>query len=261
MGLFCVGSAQPKYRYEGEMRKYVKLASRKNIEVLCFPEWFLQSEKSVEKLSELTKEYKIWVVAGCREFEDEIEYNSALILNDHGEIIGKQRKTYLSSKEVRGVYGRIVVGDKLEVFDTEYGRFGIVICSEIACPEVTRTLALKGAEIIFHPTGSGMYSQAQYDLWKGMIQTQAVENLLYFVSSTHNSPFPWENVGIPLGVIVDSGGKMLAEARKTLLVSASIDLDKRDEDAGRGSFHSSYEKMISRRQPKLYSVIARTEGN
>jgi predicted amidohydrolase len=88
-----------------------------------------------------------------------------------------------------------------------------------------------------------------------MIQTRAIENLLYFVSSTHDKPFPWEKVGIPLGLIVNPGGQVLAEARKGGLIHTSVDLEKRDEDARRGSFHNTYLKMLSRRQPRLYSLI------
>lgn len=253
MRQFCVGSAQPKD--ESEMEKLVKLASDKGVEVICFPEGFLHCKDSLEKLSELSEEHGIWIVTGYDEYEESNEkFQSALILNDNGEIVGKHRKTYLSNSEVRD--GR-TAGDKLEVFETRYGKFGIIICAEILCPEVTRTLTLKGADIIFHPIGTGMDNLIQYELWKGMIQTRAIENLLYFVSSTHNqvSRRAEEDIPLPLGLIVDSGGHVLAEARKSRLISASINLDTRDEDAKKGYFHSSYPKMISRRQPKLYSAI------
>ena len=59
---FCVGSAQP--REASEMKKYMKLASDKAVEVLCFPEGFLHSNSSFEQLSKLSEEYGIWVVTG-----------------------------------------------------------------------------------------------------------------------------------------------------------------------------------------------------
>ena len=46
--------------------------------------------------------------------------------------------------------------DELKVFDTAYGRIGILFCSEAWVPELSRILALKGAEIIFYPTGMGL---------------------------------------------------------------------------------------------------------
>lgn len=251
MGHFCVGSAQPKD--ESEMEKFVKLASNKGVEVLCFPAGFLQSGDSVGNVCRLTEEYGVWVVSGYHEFDDGRKYSSVLVIDDGGNIIGKHRMTYLSNTDIREGY---TAGDKLEIFETKYGKFGIVICAEILCPEVTRVLTLKGAEIIFHTIGSGMVSQEQYDLWKGMIQTRPIENLLYFVSSTHNRVHRRGGLGTPLGLIVNPGGRVLAEAKEGGLVYAFIDLEKRDNDARQGGpFHHSYSNMLSRRQPRLYSVI------
>lgn len=252
LGQFFVGSAQPKD--ESEMEKFMKKASSKGVKVLCFPEGFLHCKGSVKKLSKLAEEYRICVVTGYDEFEEDgKKYQSALILNDNGEIVGKHRKTYLSNSEVED--GR-TAGDKLEIFNTKYGKFGIVLCAEILCPEVSRVLTLKGAEIVFHLIGTGMDSQAQYDLWKSMIRTRAIENLLYFITSTHNQASRPEALGIPLGLIVNPGGQVLTEARKGGLVYAFLNLEKREEDARKGLFHSTYAKMISRRQPSLYSLIA-----
>ena len=250
---FRVGSAQP--RNETEMGKFLRLASRRDVEVLCFPEGFLHTEKSVAKLSNLCKEYGIWTVTGYDEIEEGVDYQSALILNDRGETAGKHRKTYLSNSEVRD--GK-TPGDKLEVFDTEFGKFGITICAEILCPEVTRVLALKGAEIVFHPIGVGMDNQIQYDRWKGMIQTRAIENHVYFVASTHNkaSRRAKDGVSRPLGLIVNPAGEILAEATREDLIYVLVNPERREEDARKSHLYISYQNMISRRQPNLYSPIA-----
>lgn len=248
---FCVGSAQPKD--ESEMEKFVKLASCKGVEILCFPAGFLQSEDSVENLCRLTKQYGVWVVSGYHESIDGKKYASALVIDDSGNISGKHRMTYLSNHDTEE---GCTAGDKLEVLTTKYGKFGVVICAEILCPEVTRTLTLKGAELVFHTIGSGMVSQEQYDLWKSMIQVRAIENLLYIVSSTHNRVHSLGGLGTPLGLIVNPGGQVLAEADKADLVHAFINLEKRDDDARKGApFHRSFSNMLSRRQPGLYSVL------
>ena len=257
MGLFSVGSAQPKDA--SEMEKFMKLASSNGVEVLCFPEGFLGKE-SVDEALKLAKDYGIWVVTGYDEMEETKEkYQSAIIINGQGEIIGKHRKTYLSNSEIED--GR-AAGEKKEIYRTEFGIFGIVICAEILLPEITRVLTLKGAEVVFHPIGSGMDSQLQYDGWKGMVRTRAMENLLYFVTSTHftASRRAKNKTPLPLGLIVNPGGTVLAETRKNDLICASIDLRNRNEDArkGEGPSPGSHSKMISRRQPKLYSLIART---
>jgi predicted amidohydrolase len=246
---FCVGSAQPKD--ESEMETFMRLASNKDVDIFCFPEGFLKSRASIERLSKLTKECGMWIVTGYSESEE--GYQSALILNENGEIVGKHRKTSLANSEVRE--GKMA-GNDLDVFETKFGKIGVVICAEILCPEVTRVLALKGAEIIFHLIGVGMDGQVQYDLWKSIIQIRAIENLLYFVTSTNNQSFRKGEASLPLGLIVNSGGQILAETGKGNLIYSFINLEEREKDARKGTFHKSYSKMISRRQPKLYSLLA-----
>jgi len=56
-------------------------------------------------------------------------------------------------------------------------------------------------------------------------------------------------------LIVNPAGQILAEAGESRLVYASVGPNKRDEDAKKGYAHSSYLRMLSRRQPKLYSSI------
>jgi len=86
MRQFCVGSAQPKD--ESQMEKFMKMASNKSIEVLCFPEGFLSCRDSLGRLAKLTEEYGIWVVTGYDEYEESnVRFQSALILNDSGEIM------------------------------------------------------------------------------------------------------------------------------------------------------------------------------
>src|ERR1035437_3162694 len=47
-----------------------------------------------------------------------------------------------------------VPGDEFPVFDTAHGKVGLAMCSEVYMPEVTRALALRGAELIFMPAGT-----------------------------------------------------------------------------------------------------------
>lgn len=68
----------------------------------------------------------------------------------------------------------------LPVFDTELGKIAMLVCSETYVPELSRILALKGAEIVFLPAGIN-----KYDLiatWPTMIRARAMENLMYTVT-------------------------------------------------------------------------------
>ena len=71
-------------------------------------------------------------------------------------LIGTYRKTHLP---FLGVDRFVTPGDELQVFDTPLGRIGLEICYDLRFPEVTRTLALQGADIVAHPTNFPVAAQ------------------------------------------------------------------------------------------------------
>ena len=75
-------------------------------------------------------------------------YHTSTALDRKGRVLGRQRQTHLSAVE-RGL--GICRGNELQVFDTDLGRIGIVVGNDVWYPEVSRILALQGAEIICHP--------------------------------------------------------------------------------------------------------------
>jgi len=88
------------------------------------------------------------LVAGVAERDGDKVYNSAVLVNAEG-LLGRYRKAHLFDDEKR-VFD---AGDlPLAVFDTGLARVGIMICFDWRFPETARTLALKGADIIAHPS-------------------------------------------------------------------------------------------------------------
>jgi len=76
-----------------------------------------------------------------------------------------------------------VAGNEFPVFDTEHGRVGLAMCSEVYMPEVTRALALRGAEVIFMPAGTD--KRKLWSTWRTLIWARAIENLA-IVATTQN---------------------------------------------------------------------------
>ena len=73
-------------------------------------------------------------------------------------LIGSYRKTHLP---FLGVDRFVIPGDELQVFDTALGRIGLIICYDLRFPEVTRTLALQGADLVALPTNFPMAAKLQ----------------------------------------------------------------------------------------------------
>ena len=99
-------------------------------------------------LSDQAKQYNLFIVAGLNEEEDGKLYNTSLLVGPKG-LIGKYRKIHLFWNEFdffeKGNLG-------LPVFDIGITRIGMLICFDWIFPEVWRILALKGAEVICHPS-------------------------------------------------------------------------------------------------------------
>lgn len=74
-----------------------------------------------------------------------------------------------------------VAGDDFPVFDTAHGRVGLAMCSEVYMPEVSRALALRGAEIIFMPAGTD--KRRLWATWRHLIWARAIENLAIVVTT------------------------------------------------------------------------------
>ncbi|GBD28032.1 Nitrilase [bacterium HR31] len=76
---------------------------------------------------------------------------------------------------------RYVPGDVLPVFETEFGKVGLAMCSEVYVPEVARALALQGAELLFLP--AGVDKKRLWATWRALIWARAIENLAVVVTT------------------------------------------------------------------------------
>ena len=140
----------------------IKEAKSKNCDIICFPELFLTGplgEKAfeyaqeipgeyTEEFSKLAKENAIYIIMGSiTEKEDDNCYNTTVLIDDSGKIIGKYRKINLWNGEK--IYKR--AGSEVSVFDTKFGKIGLEICWDLAFPEIAKEITLRGAKIIFCP--------------------------------------------------------------------------------------------------------------
>jgi len=103
-----------------------------------------------DEFREIAKKYGIWLLPGSMfEKKGDSIYNTATAINPDGEIVGRYRKMFPFYPYEAGVTG----GDEFLIFDVpEVGRFGVSICYDMWFPETSRTLAVKGVEVILHPT-------------------------------------------------------------------------------------------------------------
>tara|TARA_B100000686_G_scaffold349455_1_gene442881 strand:- start:3889 stop:4683 length:795 start_codon:yes stop_codon:yes gene_type:complete len=103
---------------------------------------------TTQRIIRWAKEMNGVIVAGLVELEGSMIYNSAVIVNSEG-VIGSYRKVHLFDVEKK-VFSP--GNGPLQVFDIGIARLGVMICFDWRFPEICRTLAVKGADIIAHPS-------------------------------------------------------------------------------------------------------------
>jgi predicted amidohydrolase len=126
-----------------------------------------------------------WLVPGTLpEMYEGKWYNTAPLFSPDGKIFGRQRQTHRSLQERAW---NLNAGAQLRIFNTELGRIGLVVGEDVRYPEVSRILALQGANILVHPaaghspepppspddeTRAGPDERVLFDLWREVQSNQ-----------------------------------------------------------------------------------------
>jgi len=195
----------------------------------------------------------VHAITGLLERDSDTLYNAAILVGPEG-LIGSYRKTHLP---FLGVDRFVTPGDEFKVFDTALGRIGLIICYDLRFPEVTRTLALQGADMVALPTNFPMAAKLQCDV---IAPARAAENRIYLLLANRVGKERWgEFCG--WSQIVDPYGMRLAEAGETeeALLVADVEIEKaRDKDYVVPGEYELY--LFGHRRPELYGALVEDQS-
>ena len=203
------------------------------------------------RLADISRKHSM-IIVGCylKEAFGRV-YNTAAVFDRSGNICGEYRKTHLPPDET----WQITAGDGLNVINVDFGKIGVCICYDMIFPECVQSLALNGAEVIFHPTaGYGWYD----GIGEATLRVRANDNGVTIVTAKNHV---FNHAG--KSSVVDPWGHVLADAgfSANVVVSRTIDLDQGKTQPGwfnpvlmSGTDDVSL-RLRRERRPELYSAI------
>jgi predicted amidohydrolase len=197
-----------------QFAQLVEEAARRRADMVCLPEGvtvvgngktFAEVAEpvpgpSTKFLGELARTHRLYLVAGLYERDGTAIYNTSVLIGRDGALAGKYRKVCLPREEIEG---GLTPGQEYPVFDTDFGRVGMMICWDVHFPEVARALAARGAEIICLPIWGGNETLAR---------ARAIENQLYLVASGYDFKTAiYDKAGEPLAETTEDPSVLVTE--------------------------------------------------
>ena len=221
---------------------YIKKASKRGAQLCAFPEFMMfytkpsQTPKELASLSETingnfvktiskaAKKHSIQVIGTFYEKSNKKNrvYDTSFLINKSGKVVSKYRKIHLYDAFGFKESKKMVSGSKIaKPSRTALGKIGMLICYDLRFPEMSRSLALSGSEILVAPS-AWVKGKNKEDHWITINKTRAIENGCYVVA-----PDQVGNIYCGRSVVVDPFGKILLDMKKRQGIGVvNISLDK-----------------------------------
>lgn len=253
--------------------RMVGRAAHQGAQIVCLPELFdspyfprLKSStikpepipnQTTERLSRISRKNRVVLVAGSiYELSGKKAYNSSLVFDEEGRLLGKYRKVHIPQDPSFYEQDYFTQGSAYKVVRTSRARLGLLVCFDQWYPEAARVNRLMGAQILFYPTAIGTVqgiheSEGSWrEAWEGVQRGHAIANSV-IVAATNRVGTEGKMNFWGGSFVCDQFGKILARAdSKERVLIARCDLDLgRDIERGWGFLRnrtpSTYQRLVS----------------
>ncbi len=246
-----------------------KIASQQKVDLIVFPELITSGYELGVRFTELAQrvpgptinliaqranEYGVYIAFGMvtKEKVESVLYNSAILVGPDGELLDVYNKIHLRGEE-RMAFRE---GFKLPIIPTEVGNIGLMIGYDLAFPEVARSLALDGADIV---CVCANWEASNIDEWKTYIRARAYENSIFVAGANRIG----EDVTLTFG-----GESMIVGPRGHIHASLAAETDEKSGEPLEGFAVARIDldevrknreeyQFIQNRQPAVYKALVR----
>ena len=221
-------------------------AHQKGAELIAFPEMFLyrgsascypktlkETEHVIHKFQHMACMGRVPILLGSileRSKQKSHYFNTSIFISDKGRLLSHYQKIHLFDVKTPGkrkfTESKYFLSGKSAPVVSHSGiRFGFSVCFDLRFPEQFRSLAMRGAQVIFVP--SNFLQETGKAHWHVLLRARAIENQVFIVAPAQvgrNPETGHKSFGHSL--IVDPWGKVLAEGSgdKPEIVIAELDL-------------------------------------
>ncbi len=257
--------------------KMISDAAKKGAQIICLPElfttlYFPQKEKfnakrvaesipgtTTEALAKAAREHRVILVGGsiCEISENKL-FNSTVVFDREGKIIGKYRKMHIPQDPNFYEQNYFEKGNLgYQVIDARIAKIGTLICYDQWYPEVARVNSLMGADIIFYPTAIGIVDGVEQkegnwqEAWETVQRSHAIANGV-IVSAVNRVGKEGKMNFWGGSFVADQFGKILArgdDKEKVIVVKCNLELGKEVREGWR-FFHNrrpdTYKKIVDK---------------
>jgi predicted amidohydrolase len=202
-----------------------------------------------DKIAAIARKHSMYIIAPL--YEDTVGkiFNTSVIFDRRGNIIGKHRKTLLPIMET----WLVSTGNKYEVYQTDFASFAVATCWEISYPEIPTIYAIKGADIIFNPTMARDNKPGESLSTAPMFITRAKDNSVYVAPVV---------LGTEGNGIIDFDGNVIAESlgEENTVIMAEIDFSRERTYDSRwwktiNGTNNTRAMMMKSRRPDIFGAL------
>jgi predicted amidohydrolase len=228
--------------------KLITKAAKAGAQLICLPEYATcygtrrgQLEVGAEPehrhpglamLRDIATKHGCWLLIGSIGIrrEDGLINNRSYLIDDAGSIRARYDKVHLFDVDLEGGESyresdSIKPGDKAVLVDTPFGRLGLTICYDLRFPQLYRTLAKAGADILFAPAAFTRKTGTAH--WHTLVTARAIETGAYLVAPCQCGDVKGKLARYGHSLIVDPWGEILADGGdKAGVIDACLDLEK-----------------------------------